>query len=64
MRYSYTREVPIDGYLPSQEWITRSGYSGYVYRNYLELTRNNTWKATYTGTLYKHVAPVKVEDKR
>ncbi|MFP3359479.1 hypothetical protein R0K17_19295, partial [Planococcus sp. SIMBA_143] len=64
IRYGYTKEVPVDGYLPEKSWTTYNGYSGYVYRVRYELTRNNTWKGTYSGTLYKNVAPVKNEDER
>lgn len=64
IRYAMKKEVPVDGYLPEKIWVSRNGYSGYIYKQYFELTRHNTWEGSYSGTLYKHVAPMKVKDER
>lgn len=54
------KEVPVfGGYLPNSIWVSYSGYNGYVYKQYYEKTRNNTFLGTYCGTLYYGVAPAK-----
>ncbi|MFC3900774.1 hypothetical protein [Aliicoccus persicus] len=62
--FSTTIEVPIEdgyGYIPDRIWVTRGEYSGYIFRLYYEITRDYTYLATYGGTLYRNVAPLRHE---
>ena len=60
MVYSFQKIYPKDGYMPQRIWHSRSGYSGYLYLERYEYTKNDNFLATYKGTLYKNVAPLKV----
>lgn len=57
--YSFQKTYSKYGYMPERIWHSRSGYSGYLYLERYEYTKNDNYLATYKGTLYKNVAPLK-----
>lgn len=56
-----TIEIPYGASFPPRIWYTKGDYRGYLYIESYEVTRNNTYIGLYRGTLYLHVAPVKVD---
>ena len=61
--YCVDKEVPLwTGYLPDSIWVTRGSYGGYVYKQYYEKTRYDTFLAKYCGHLYYNVVPLKIKE--
>lgn len=57
IKFSVTRTVGWYDGLPQRIWVSRDGYSGYLPLVRYEGIFNVSWTGTYTGRLYKHVAP-------
>lgn len=59
--FRHTIEVGLHGYLPPRVWITRSHYSGYVYKVSQGYTKDNTWIGYYEGYLQSIHVPNQID---
>lgn len=58
--YCFEKEIHLTSSFPPRIWVKRGPYSGYVYLEYFEKTRNDTLLGNYCGILiYGNFVPHK-----